>query len=136
MIKTREERAHHRPLVVAETVGVVNDGSPPVPTALQLVEFVLALERLIRLVTIGQLLQLNQRLGRFAAVARRAPLLEGFALALDVDLSDRKQEAQPAELFELQDCNGVSLCNIPNGLSGEDFVGSNRRETVKEVVAN
>ena len=50
------EEPYHSPLVITETVSVVDDGSPPMPTALQLVELVLTLKRLVRLVAVGQLL--------------------------------------------------------------------------------
>ena len=82
------EEPYHSPLVITETVSVVDDGSPPMSTALQLVELVLTLERLVRLVAVGQLLQLDQGLGWLAAVARRAPLVQGFTVTLDVDLAE------------------------------------------------
>ena len=86
MIKHREEQTHHRPLVVAETVIVVDDGAPTVSTAFQLVQGIGLGERFVSPIALRQFLELHEGRWGLAAVPGTPPVLKSVTFALDVDL--------------------------------------------------
>ena len=88
MIKHREEQTHHRPLVVAETVIVVDDGAPTVSTAFQLVQGIGLGERFVSPIALRQFLELHEVRWGLAAVPGTPPVLKGVTFALDVDLME------------------------------------------------